>query len=59
MTSIWIIIGVVLGLLVMIPVLERTNKHVDQTKMMRLSRFLLPLVMLSIVIRIIYELVQG
>ncbi|WP_125563597.1 MULTISPECIES: hypothetical protein [Pseudoalteromonas] len=58
--NVLIILGsLIIALLVLIPLLEKYQSRMGLDKMQKYAKYILPLVMVSIVIRLIYGMVQG
>ena len=58
--NVLIIIGsLVISLLILIPLLERYQESLGLHKMQKYSKYILPLVMVSLVIKLIYMLWHG
>ncbi|AZZ99202.1 hypothetical protein [Pseudoalteromonas sp. R3] len=58
--NVLIILGsLIVALLVLIPLLEKYQSRIGLDKMQKYGKYILPLVMISIVIRLIYSMVQG
>ncbi len=58
--NVLIIIGsLVISLLILIPLLERYQESLGLNKMQKYSKYILPLVMVSLVIKLIYMLWHG
>lgn len=58
--NVLIILGsLIVALLILIPLLEKYQSRIGLDKMQKYGKYILPLVMISIVIRLIYGMVQG
>ncbi|MCG7564538.1 MULTISPECIES: hypothetical protein [Pseudoalteromonas] len=58
--NVLIILGsLIIALLILIPLLEKYQSRMGLDKMQKYAKYILPLVMVSIVIRLIYGMVQG
>ncbi|TMP32637.1 hypothetical protein [Pseudoalteromonas rubra] len=58
--NVLLILGsLIVALLILIPLLEKYQSRMGLDKMQKYGKYILPLVMASLVIRLIYDMVQG
>ncbi|CAH9054149.1 hypothetical protein PSECIP111951_00969 [Pseudoalteromonas holothuriae] len=56
MNVIVILVSLIVALLILVPLLERYQHKMGLHKMQRYSKYILPLIMVSLVIRLLYML---
>lgn len=56
MNAVIIIVSLVVALMILIPFLEKYQAQMGLDKMQRFGKYILPLVMISLIIKLIYEL---
>ena len=54
-----IIASLFISLLILIPLLERYQAHLGLNKMQKYSKYIWPLVMMTLIIKLIYMLMHG
>jgi hypothetical protein len=56
MNAVIIIVSLVVALMILIPFLEKYQAQMGLDKMQRFGKYIFPLVMISLIIKLIYEL---